>query len=189
MRNSILALSIICAATAVPVSAQDVEYPSAVSTFNDVCLTGAFDPAMKIAVLEAKGWTKDAAVTVDIPKLEISRAIEKNYRFKKIESSEQWSGTIDGAPARFVFASFPEKERYPHLCALVMEGAKNAIPYGTELKEDFKQFGIKGKSVDLVHYYEFAGKVGAEKHPARGEIFTRSQAGQAKETMHIYLAY
>lgn len=166
------------------------EYPSAVSAFSGFCLMNGVDPNDRIRALEnASGWTEDTAVTVDIPQMEVSPAISRNYRFKEVEAARQWSGTIDGAPARIVLASFEGEQRYKNLCAITMEGAKNAMPYGDELKEAFKAYGIKGKSVDLVHYYEFSGKVGPEKHPARGEIFTRSRSGDAKETMHIYLAY
>ena len=70
-----------------------------------------------------------------------------------------------------------------------MEDVRNAMPYSDELKLDFKEFGIGGKSVDLAHYFEYAGKVGAEKHPVRGEIFTRSFGTTGKQTMHIYVAY
>jgi hypothetical protein len=71
----------------------------------------------------------------------------------------------------------------------MLDGPRNAMPYADELKTAFKTFGIGGKSVDLVHYFEFAGKVGPEKHPVRGEIFTRSLSGSSKQTTHIYLAY
>ena len=166
-----------------------MEYPAAVSTFAEICLTGDLDPNARVLALETGDWTEDPGVSIDIAKLEISRAIDKNYRFSRLDSARQWSGSIDGQPARLVLAKFSEKDRYPNLCALVMEGAKNAMPYGDAVRSAFREFGIKGKSVDLVHYYEFAGKVGAEKHPVRGEIFTRSQAGSSKETMHIYVAY
>lgn len=170
--------------------AQDAEYPGAVAAFAKVCLVPGVDPADRIAALAAdSGWKEDSAASVDVPKLGVSRAIDKNYSFAKPQGVRQWSGQIDGKPARFVLASFGAKERYPNLCALVLEGVRNALPYSDAAKAAFKQWGIGGKSVDLVHYFEFAGKVGADKHPARGEVFTRSLAGQAKETAHFYLAY
>jgi hypothetical protein len=86
-------------------------------------------------------------------------------------------------------AAFEGKVRYPNLCAIVLEGAHDAMPYGGPLRDTFKAFGIGGKSVDLIHYYEFAGKVGPDKHPVRGEVFSRSMSGRIKETMHIYVAY
>lgn len=135
------------------------------------------------------GWQKDDAPTVDVKKLGISRAIELNFDYSKPTSVEQWSGTIDGRAAKIVLAAFPEKRRYPHLCALVADGVTNAMPYGGDLRAAFKTFGISGKSVDLVHYYEFAGKVGADKHPVRGEIYTRSLASGGQNSMHIYVAY
>lgn len=196
--NGIWALAVLLGSVSVPLQAKDgTEFPSAVGTFENICLVKSIDPRDRIAVLEhSADWTEDENVNVDIPAMEFSRAISKNYRFKNVDSSRQWSGTIDGTPAKIVIASFSGKVRYRNLCALLMPGARNAMPYGRDLKAAFKQFGIGGKSVDLVHYYEFAGKLKPEnyqvekKHPVRGEIFTRSQSsvwlGQA---MHIYVAY
>lgn len=170
--------------------AQDVEYPSAVAAFTKVCLVPGVNPADRIAALAGDaGWKEDAASNVDLAKMSLSRAIDKNYSFAKPQAVRQWSGQIDGKPARFVLASFDAKNRYPNLCALVLEGVRNAMPYSAATRAAFKDWGIGGKSVDLVHYFEFAGKVGADKHPARGELFTRSLAGQSKETTHLYLAY
>ena len=165
------------------------EYPSAVPSLERVCLSGGADPTARPAALAQAGWAKAASTSVDVAKLNISRAIDKNFDFAKPDAVEQWSGTIDGRKASVVLATYPAKRRYPHLCALVMEGVSNAMPYGDSLKSAFKTFGIGGKSVDLVHYYEFAGKIGADKHPVRGEILTRSLAGLTKDTMHIYVAY
>ena len=165
------------------------ELPSAISTFKSVCLTGAMDPAARPVALAAAGWSKAPSASVDVAKLNISRAIDKNFDFAKPETAEQWTGTIDGRSAIAVLATYPANRRYPHLCGMVVEGISNAMPYSDELKAAFKEFGIGGKSVNLVHYFEYAGKVGADKHPVRGEIFTRSLAGTSKNTMHIYVAY
>ena len=165
------------------------ELPSAVSTFKSVCLTGAMDPATRPAALTAAGWSKVPSASVDVAKLNISRAIDKNYDFAKPDTVEQWTGMIDGRPAIAVLASYPANRRYPHLCGVVVDGISNAMPYSDALKAAFKEFGIGGKSVDLVHYFEYAGKVGPDKHPVRGEIFTRSLVGTSKNTMHIYVAY
>jgi hypothetical protein len=168
----------------------EAEYPSAVASFAKVCLVPGVNPADRLAALAGDaGWKEDASPSVDVPRIGVSKAIDHNYNFAKPAAVRQWSGQIDGKPARFVLASFAAKERYPNLCALVLEGVRNALPYSNETKAAFKSWGIGGKSVDLVHYFEFAGKVGPDKHPARGELFTRSLAGQAKETTHLYLAY
>jgi hypothetical protein len=174
-----------------PASAEPVaEYPSLVPTFTQLCLADGVDAAAQAArVSSAPGWQVDARVTVDIPQMEISRAIEHNYSFKKVISSQQWSGTVNGAPARLVLATFPDNQRYKHMCALVIDNVENALPYGGDLRTAFKTFGIGAKSVDLVHYYEFAGKVGPDKHPVRGEIFTRSKGGLGPKSTHIYVAY
>lgn len=166
------------------------EYPSAVATFQSICLTGGVDPSARPeALAEAEGWREDTTPTIDVEKLEISKTISKNYSFRKPLAVRQWTGSVDGAPARIVLAEFDAKQRYPHLCALVMEDVRNAMPYHDELKSAFKEFGIGGKSVDLAHYFEYAGKVGSDKHPVRGEIFSRSLATPGKQTMHVYVAY
>lgn len=193
-RRVALLLSIGAAAilsgTAIGQEQPDHEYPSAVATFNRLCLVSGVNSADRLAAIEAdKGWSEDQTVTVDIPKMEISRAIERNYAFDKVASARQWSGDIDGRKARLILATFSGKPRYPNLCALVLDGPRNAMPYSDELRAAFKTFGINGKSVDLVHYFEFSGKLGADKHPARGEIFSRSLSGQIKQTTHIYVAY
>ncbi|MFS0737258.1 hypothetical protein ABC347_09430 [Sphingomonas sp. 1P06PA] len=165
------------------------ELPSAVATFERVCLSGGVDAAARPVALASAGWTKDASLSVSVDKLGISRSINKNYDFSKPEAAEQWSATVDNRPARVVLASFPVKRRYAHLCALVVDDVANAMPYADSLKVAFKTFGIGGKSVDLVHYFEFAGKIAPERHPVRGEVFTRSLASGAKNSMHIYVAY
>lgn len=173
------------AATAQPAA----ELPSAVATFGKLCLAGGLDPAARPTALSTAGWLKAATTSIDVPKLAVSKAIDRNYDFSKPETTEQWSGTLDGRPANVALARFGSKRRYLNLCALTVEGVRNAMPYGDELKTLFENFGIKGKSVDLVHYYEYAGKVGSDKHPVRGEIFTRSLATGGRDTMHIYVAY
>jgi len=170
--------------------AQEPDYPSVVPSFEQICLMPGFDPADRLAAIgAASGWREDESVTVDIPKMSISRTISQNYSFANVAEARQWTGMIDGQPARIVLARFAGKPRYPNLCALVLEGPSNAMPFGSALRAAFKTFGIGGKSVDLVHYFEYAGKVGADKHPVRGEIFSRSLSGQIKETTHIYVAY
>jgi len=189
MTGQMLALAGLLALAAAAKAEPIAELPAAVPTFDRICLAGGIDPAARPAALAAAGWQKSATVTVNVPKLEISRAIERNYVFSKPEALEQWSGTVDGRPATVLLARFPAKRRYPNLCAFLVEGVRNALPYSDAARAAFTRFGIKGKSVDLVHYFEFAGKVGPDQHPARGELFSRSQATGGRETMHLYLAY
>jgi hypothetical protein len=185
-----VAFAVLAVISASSVDAEPVaEVPSAVTTFERLCLTGGVDPASRPTALSGAGWTKDAAVTVNVAGFNVSKAIERNYDFAKPDAVEQWSGSIDNRPARVVLAAYPVKRRYRHLCALLIDDVANALPYGEPLKMAFKTFGIGGKSVDLAHYFEYAGKVGADKHPVRGEIFTRSVVSGAKNSMHIYVAY
>jgi hypothetical protein len=169
---------------------QDREYPTAVATFGRLCLMPGVNPVDRLAAIEAdRAWSEDARVSVDVPGMGVSKTIERNYSFAKVLAARQWSGDVDGQKVRLVLATFDAKARYPNLCALVLDGPRNAMPYGGALRAAFKTFGIGGKSVDLVHYYEFAGKVGPDKHPVRGEIFSRSLSGQSGQATHIYVAY
>lgn len=185
----ILALALTIASISPSRAEIAIEAPSAVGTFERTCLSGGIDPAARPAALKDIGWAEDSETTIDVPKLAVSRSIDRNYNFSKPEDVHQWSGVIDGRAAHIVLARFPEKSRYPNICALVIDDVSNALGYSDALKRVFKAFGIGGKSVDLVHYFEFAGKVGAEKHPVRGEIFTRSVASGTGNSMHIYVAY
>lgn len=192
-----LAVAVVFALTTLQTSAsarsetpENVPFPSVVTTFQRLCLMSGVDPKDRIAAIQAdENWEEDDHVTIDVPKMTISRAIDKNYTFSVPGTIRQWKGTIDGQNARLVTAAFERKVRYPNLCAIVVEGAHDAMPYGGPLRDAFKTYGIGGKSVDLIHYYEFAGKVGSDKHPVRGEVFSRSLSGRLKETMHIYVAY
>jgi hypothetical protein len=165
------------------------EAPGTVKAFNSICLSGGLEPAARPASLAAAGWIKAPATTIDARNLMFSRTIELNFDFSTPETQEEWSSTIDGKRAKVILATFPAKRRYPNLCALIIDDISNAMPYSDDLKAAFKAFGIGGKSVDLVHYFEYAGKVGAEKHPVRGEIFSRSQVSGHPKSMHIYVAY
>ncbi|WP_298197104.1 hypothetical protein [Novosphingobium sp.] len=195
--RSALSLACLSAVMAVPATsaiAQPAptagEFPSAVATFGKICLVPGVNPQdRELAISADPTWRSDQTVTVDVPAMNISRAIDRNYTFAEPTRVRQWNGQIDGQPARLVLASFDPRNRYPNLCAIVLEGPANAMPYANPLRDAFKAFGIGGKSVDLAHYFEFAGKVGPDKHPVRGEIFSRSQSGQTKNTTHIYVAY
>lgn len=184
-----VALTFAFLALPVAAQAQQAEVPGVVAAFEKICLSGGVDSAARPAALSLNGWVKDETVAIDVPKLGISKAIEQNYDFSKPATTEQWSGTVDGQTAKIVLATFPAKRRYPNLCALTIGGIKNAMPYGDQLRAAFKAFGIGGKSVDLVHYFEFAGKIGVDKHPVRGEVFSRSLASGEANSMHIYVAY
>lgn len=196
LSKSVVFGSVAAAATLLPLSifaaesSASSDYQSAVMAFQKICLVSGIDPKDRLVAIEADGrWKEETIVTVDIPKMGISKTISQNYSFAAPTSVRQWNGAIDDKKFRLVTATFGGKSRYPNLCAIVFEGADNAMPYGSSLRGAFKAFGIGGKSVDLVHYYEFAGKLGPDKNPVRGEIFSRSLSGQDQKTTHIYVAY
>jgi hypothetical protein len=165
------------------------EYPSAVQAFLDACVTGELTAPAREAAIEASGWTAADPGGVDVPKFGISKAIDRNFDYSKPVGVKVWSKQIDGAPVQAVLATFPAGRRYPTLCALTFPNVKAAWPYRDAFEAGVKPLGLKGKSVDLPHYYEYSGKVGPEKRPARAEIFSRSQATGEKNAMHLYIAF
>jgi hypothetical protein len=165
------------------------EYPSAVQAFLDACVAGELSVPARAAALQAGGWTEVAAPTVDVAKFGISKAIERNFDYSKPVGVRQWTKPVDGAPVQAVLATFPAGRRYSALCALTFPNVKAAWPYDDAFEAGVKALGLKGKSTDLPHYYEYSGKIGPVGKPARAEIFSRSQATGEKNSMHLYIAF
>ena len=165
------------------------EYPSAVQTFLDACVAGELSVPAREAAFQAGGWTEVAAPDLDVPKFGISKAIERNFDYSKPVTVRQWTKQVDGSPVQAVLATFPADRRYHTLCALTFPNVKAAWPYDDAFEAGVKPLGLKGKSVDLPHYYEYSGKIGPDKKPARAEIFSRSQASGEKNSMHLYIAF
>ncbi len=176
------------AALATPAHAElTAEYPNLVGEFIKGCAEGDLTAPAREAALAADGWTK-AEVSIDPKALNISRAIDKNFDFAKPITISQWSKSIDGAEVSALVATYPEKRRYPTLCAMVVPNVQYGWPYADAMKAGMKGLGIKGKSNDLPHYFEFASKL-ANGRPARAELFGRSQALGQEKAMHLYIAY
>jgi len=186
--RTLLALALLLPTAATAAEAPP-EYPSAVQTFLDACVVGELTAPAREAALLAGGWTPVSVPTVDVPKFAISKAIDRNFDYSKPVSVRQWTKTVDGAPVQAVLATFPAGRRYPTLCALTFPNVKAAWPYDDAFEAGVKPLGLKGKSTDLPHYYEYSGKVGPDKRPARAEIFSRSQASGEKNSMHLYIAF
>jgi hypothetical protein len=163
------------------------EYPTLVSEFLKGCAEGELAAPAREAALAANGWTK-GEVSIDPKTLNISGAIEKNFDFAKPVGISQWSKTIDGAAMTAIVATYPEKRRYPTLCAVIAPDVKQGWTYADAMKDGMKALGIRGKSTDLPHYFEFASKL-ANGRPARAEVFGRSQALGRQKSMHLYLAF
>ena len=134
------------------------------------------------------GWVSEPP-TVDVPSLAISRAIDRNFDYSKPTSVKQWFRTIDGATVRLVLASFPEKRRYPTLCAMTVPNIRHGWPYNDAFEASAKALGLKGKSNDLPHYFEYSGKVDNGTHPVRAEVSGRTRAVPDKDAMHLYIAF
>lgn len=194
---AVVAATCLAISLSVPLSAQEIENaPSLVPVFNETCLMPGVAHADRLARIEAdERWTKRDNVSIDIGKLGISRSMQSKPSFEDFVEATEWQGSIDGLTAKVILISFEDNARFKHACVIMVEGLRSAMPFSDELKEAFETFGIKRKSVDLVHYFEFGGTLKPGEHPVEernrvhGEIFTRSQAGSIKETTHIYVAY
>lgn len=181
--------SVAVLALAGPAAAEmQAEYPGVVPLFLQTCVSGELTLAAREAAIAAdQGWQSEAA-TVDVPALGISRALDKNFDYSKPLSVKQWSRVVDGVTVRAVLATFPEKRRYPSLCALVVPGVKAGWTYNDAFALGVKAIGLKGKSTDLPHYFEYSGKVGGTR-PVRAEVFGRTQSVPEKNGMHLYIAF
>ena len=178
------------AACASPAAAEvKAEYPSVVAEFLKTCVVGELSAAAREAEFASDAAWASESPDVDVSKFGISRAIERNFDYSKPESVKQWSRVIDGVKVRAVLATFPAKRRYPALCAFVVPDVKVGWPYNDAFELGVKTIGLKGKSTDLPHYFEYSGKVGSEKRPVRAEIFGRTQAVADKGAMHLYVAF
>jgi hypothetical protein len=183
------ACAALCVLAAAPAAAEvQAEYPGVVTEFERACVAGELSVAARETAFASNGWTAETP-DVDVPKFGISKAIDRNFDYSKPDSVKQWSRVMDGAKVRAVLATFPGKRRYPTLCAFVVPGVKAGWPYNDAFKAIVKSVGLKGKSTDLPHYFEYSGKVGPDKRPVRAEVFGRTQAVADKNALHLYIAF
>ncbi len=184
-----LGFAALSAISASPAAAElKAEYPNVVAEFLEICVAGELSLAAREAAFATDpAWTPESP-DIDVPKLGISRAIDRNFDYSKPTSTKQWSRTIDGVKVRAVLATFPAKRRYPTICAFVVPNVKAGWPYDDAFETGVKAIGLRGKSTDLPHYFEYSGKVGG-KRPVRAELFGRTQAVPDKGAMHLYIAF
>lgn len=165
------------------------EYPTLVPQFLKACVEGPLNFAGRQAAIAVdSGWTSEAP-TVEVKNFNISAALEKNFDFSKPVEVKQWSRTVDGVPVRLVLASFPDKRRYPALCGMVVGPVRHGWPYDVAFSAGVKAIGLKGKSTDLPHYFEYSGKVDGGTHPVRAELSGRTRVVADKDAMHLYIAF
>ncbi|MBO9696074.1 MAG: hypothetical protein J7499_07730 [Sphingopyxis sp.] len=189
MRRATIAVALAYSTLALPVSAAEAgpEYPGAVPAFLEACVNGKLTAQAREQALAVGGWAEEPA-TIDPKGFGISRALDKNFDYSKAVSVKQWSRSVDGVVLRAVLATFPEKRRYPTLCAVVVPDVKQGWPYDDAFESAVKALGLKGKSTDLPHYFEYSGKIDGN-HPVRAELFGRTAAVSDKNSMHLYIAF
>ena len=174
------------AASAAPAPAD----PSMLPLFQKTCLNGDLTRAAREAAIIADGgWTAEPAAPVHFDQLGTVKSLSPIYDFKKPADLKSWSRSVDGKTVRIVLATYnPKKSAYSTACALVVPNVKNVFAYYDGYKELMKSVGLKGKSNDLPHYFEFSGRL-ADGRKARGDLFSRSQVTGDRDTMHIYIAF
>jgi hypothetical protein len=168
-------------------AAPTAEYPSLVGEFLKGCAEGELSAPAREAALSANGWVKTDA-SIDTKALNISGAIEKNFDFAKPLTVSQWTKMIDGTAMTAIVATYPEKRRYPGICAVIAPNVQYGWTYHDAFKAGMKQLGIKAKSTDLPHYFENASKL-PDGRPVRAELLGRSQALGRQKAMHLYIAF
>jgi hypothetical protein len=181
-------LAVLAATLASPSFAQQQpEFPGLVPAFLKGCVEGELTPAAREAALAADGWT-EVAPSVDVQAFNISAALDRNFDFSKPLLVKQWQKQIDGVQINAVLATFPAKRRYPAICAMVAPNVKAGWPYDDAFSAGVKAIGLKGKSTDLPHYFEYSGKIGGTR-PVRAEVSGRTRVVTEKNAMHLYIAF
>jgi hypothetical protein len=172
-----------------PAAAQEGSEAAAVALFQKTCVTGELTAAAREAAIAADaGWEVTDAGALDMEAFATVPSPSRNFDYSDPTSVKHWTRRIDGQLVHAILATFPAKRRYPNLCAVIVPGVKNAMPYGEAFREAAKAAGLKGKSTDLPHYYEYSGKPQKDR-PVRAEIFSRSQVVAAPNAMHMYIAF
>lgn len=187
MRSVIISAAITCLLITPASAQQQPEYPGLVPAFLKACVDGELTAAAREVALTSEGWT-ETTVDVDVPSFNISGALERNFDFSKPTTVKQWERRLDGSRIRAVIATFPEKRRYPTLCAFIAPNVKAGWPYDEAFEAGVKAIGLKGKSTDLPHYFEYSGKVGGTA-PVRAEVSGRTRVVPDKNAMHLYIAF
>jgi hypothetical protein len=167
-------------------SAAIVPDTAMVPVFVQACTAGTPSAESIEARMNAdSAWTPVADTDLAVEALGATEG--QMTEFRKPTGYKQWRRSVDGKEVRVLLASFGEKARYRTVCALLVPDVKNALPYWDGFKDAMKAAGLKGKSVNLVHFQEFSGKL-ADGRKARGEMFSRSGV-LADKSMHMYLAF
>ena len=169
-----------------PALAQDAAAP--VALFAKTCMEGELTAAAREAAIAADGgWTETTASALDMEAFAQVPTSSRNFDYSEATSAKHWTRKIDGQLVHAILATFPEKRRYPTLCAVIVPGVENAMPFSAAFRTLTKGAGLSGKSTDLPHYYEYSGK--PQKKPVRAEIFSRSEVVAAPNAMHMYVAF
>lgn len=184
-----LLLAALAAAPFAAASAAIQDDATMVPLFAEACAAGVPSAAAIEARMNADArWAPIADQDLAAGEFGTVKSMQPIGDFKKPSGYRQWRRTVEGKEVRVVLASFAGKGRYKTLCALLVPDVKNALPYLDPFKAAMKAAGLKAKSVDLVHYMEFAGKL-ADGRRARGDIFSRTRVLQPGDNMHMYLAF
>ncbi|WP_310476403.1 hypothetical protein [Sandarakinorhabdus sp.] len=166
--------------------------PAIVPLFEAACTKGELSFAAREAAIAADSeWVAQAVSDVNVQSFGAVpvKPVSMNFNYSKPLVVKQWNRSVGGSTVRVVLAQFDPKRRYPNLCAVVVANVQqSAMDYIDLYRPVVEAVGLRGKSVDLAHYFEFSGKL-PDGHPVRSDIFTRSSVLGSGKTMHMYLAF
>jgi hypothetical protein len=159
-----------------------------VELFESACTKGDISfEAREAAISSDPAWKPMDVMDIDVAKFSIVKSNSINFDYRNPIVQKQWSREFEGRTVRVVLARFDPKRRYPSLCAIVVPDVENALPYWDAFREASKAIGLKGKSVDLVHYVEYSGQPTGT--PMRTDMFSRSQVLGGRKDMHMTLGF
>jgi len=161
-----------------------------VPLFLDACAKGDLTYEAREAAIAADSQWVAAADTDDLDIAAFGKvpSISINFDYRHPTAVREWTRTADGKTIRLVLARFPADRRYPTLCGLLVPDVRNVFPYSDPFEAGVKAIGLKGKSTDLPHYFEYSGKLPGGR-PARGDIFSRTRVLGGGDNMHMYVAF
>lgn len=174
-----------------PAAAQQADDESLVPLFLETCTRGGVNGEAILAGIPTAGnWSELPEPTVEISALaQVPGGAAQADVFRGAESVRQWQRDVNGRRVSVVFATFPETGRYRHVCALIVPDVRNAGPYFSSMREGIESLGLSGRSTDLPHFQEYAGRL-ADRRRARADIFSRSRVvAGARSMMHMYIAF
>jgi hypothetical protein len=168
-------------------AAQPGEDETLVPLFLETCTRGGVHADSIIAGISAE-WTEVSTPNVELAGLAQVPGNGAQVDVRQPQSVRQWQRAWKDRQVSLVFATLPEGRTHRYVCAILVPDVRNAGPYLRPMAEGMQGLGLSGRSTDLPHFQEYAGRL-PDRRRARGDIFSRSRAVEARGTMHMYIAF